>query len=532
MLDPITRQPVTLNDKSESERVALCFPKSDLVNRELYRLPWSKGISLDVISKGLLEAAKGGNATMREFVLANFDFLGEPCKYFMARLQMNAQYRKVEAAAIPEARARVDAIQEVRDLYGWSEISITMPFEQLTRDAEQRVARVVGNFEAVQALSRALAPTDVAGCWFLMKAAVSSWEQKLSSEQWKLEVAERELADVFKIKKDSDDLRETIEAKGKSVATSEYNLALWREMDRVFCSEETTQGKVRPEMRFLDEAFSAPTGVEVRSLAARWCGPAGSGGAAAPGEAELRHRIRLLDSFLSVLPKSNYGALAKKVRGVQKALAEGTTDDVDYYTEARKTLDFELLPDQSITNWNTLPTNHLLLPLWIEEQEKLKPQPRSELDWYDAADDEKDGGLVVPDMNQMIPREKILEELLNDPEKWEETIELRKDIAEAEAIVDAEGPVEDWLGWSDEYIEEILAGSDEDDDEELDSIFRELGLSTDEKSFIAFEKPLEVQLESIDVEAAMRELEEFAIENPDDARDVRELIEKYLGKAE
>ena len=126
--------------------MSFCFPKANEATRSAHRLPWKSGMDWTVVPKSLLAAASGGNETMRDFVVANHDFLGVSATLLVNHMKMNAQYRgaKGEAAELLEAAKMLI----------WSDSSINAGFRQLMVESEVRMAGVVNDLTALGRLCK------------------------------------------------------------------------------------------------------------------------------------------------------------------------------------------------------------------------------------------------------------------------------------------------------------------------------------------------------------------------------------------
>jgi len=419
VLDPMTKQPIVL-PTDEASRMALCFPRADANLVASDRLPWSPALAFEAVASALTVASLGGNETMRATVLANHDYLGVQAGLLLTGLKMNAQCRG--------AAEETAALTEARHLFLLAEAAINAPFRQLMRESEQRLGQVVNNFPALEKLVAKLPPSELASCWVLIKAAVSTWENKFVFDQ--MSVTKLEQSGEEGLASDVDTKLEMLKAK---VINTQNNMALWQNMAAAFMAQPAAEKGLLPELLFLESALAQPTETEVRKLAAK-------NSDTRLDESELRFRVRRLAQMVSRLNTGNYGALANKLLRVSEALGRGTQDECDYYGNARDSpkLDFQTyeMPSSalsSLRDWESRMVETAMSPGGKggesgKAKAKLATRPKG-LNWYH---DDSGDQVNSPDFL----RTSLTVE---DPETWDSTIQVRADQqAAADALAAAE----------------------------------------------------------------------------------------------
>jgi hypothetical protein len=426
VLNPMTKQPIVL-PSDEASRMALCFPRADANVAASDRLPWSPTLAFEAVASALTVASLGGNETMRNAVLANHDYLGVQAGLLLTGLKMNAQFR----GAAEETAALIKA----RHLFLLAEATVNAPFRQLMRESEQRLGKVVNNYPALEKMVAKLPPSELASCWVLIKAAVSTWENKFVFDQVAVSKLEQASSAVSGTGAGSaSDVSSKLEMLKAKVTNTQNNMALWQNMAAAFMAVPEAQKGLLPELLFLEAALALPTETDVRFLAAK--NPEKQ-----LEEGELRFRVRRLAQMVSRLNSGNYGALANKLIGINDALGRGTPDECDYYGAARDSpkLDFQTYempssPLSSLRDWESRMAEAAMTPgsggkgSGESGKAKLAARPKG-LNWYHDKDDE--APLKSPDFL----RTSLTVE---DPEAWDSTISVREDQAVATAALAAD----------------------------------------------------------------------------------------------
>lgn len=464
VVDPATRQPFYL-PPNPLMRISLAFPEADDALRASQRLSWSSSTSPEEVKAFLLEAAKGGNSTMKAAVLANLDYMGYDTARFLTGLKMNAQYRKSEAEVAP--------LVEARNLYLLALACLSCPFEQLMKEAEIQIGTMVNNFPAVEALGSQLAEPEVCGCWFLLKAAVATWEDKLMFDQRALNrIKKEERPDGGADERKQEEL----------IQNTANNLGMWQKMSGVFGSSAQAQAKLLPEMRFLDQALTMATDTDVRFFAAQtFCSPASVASGVGLAEPELRERLRRLGVLCSRLAAENYSGMTSKLRAITEALEEGSSSTtVSFYAQARtkgltrfQTYEMPLSGVSALREFEMSGVNLKKRPRRKAEAKKPEPPPKPKrptgLDWYHT--EEEMSVREVPAFMR-----KQLDPDADSPELWDSTIKVNKNEAEALAQCDEDG----FMGLPMNMVEEFTKGLN-GTPEELEEFDRKL--AEDEAAF-------------------------------------------------
>jgi len=427
VLNPMTKQPIVL-PSDETSRMALCFPRADANLAASDRLPWSPTLAFEAVASALTVASLGGNETMRNAVLANHDYLGVQAGLLLTGLKMNAQSR----GAAEETAALIEA----RHLFLLAEAAVNAPFRQLMRESEQRLGKVVNNYPALEKMTAKLPPSELASCWVLIKAAVSTWENKFVFDQVavaKLEQASGEVSGTGE--GSASDVSSKLGTLKAKVVNTQNNMALWQNMAAAFVAVPEAQNGLLPELLFLEAALALPTETDVRFLAAK--NPEKQ-----LEEGDLRFRVRRLAQMVSRLNTGNYGALANKLIGISDALGRGTQDECDYYGSARDSpkLDFQTYempssPLSSLRDWESRMAEAAMTPgsggKGSGDKGKAKAalaeRPKG-LSWYH---ENMDAPLKSPDFL----RTSLT---IEDPETWDSTITVREDQAMATAALAAD----------------------------------------------------------------------------------------------
>ena len=305
-----------------------------------------------------------------------------------------------------------------------AEASLNAPFRQLMKEAELRVASVVGDLAAIGNLANNLEPADVSGTWLLLKAAVATWEAKFVFDGRKLTELEAEVEPKL----------DQIVKQQKLVRTTQDNMAMWQEMCAAYVANPTCMAKLRPELAFLEKALGLDTDSDIRTYGAKeFCGVVHP-----MGEAELRERVRALQVQIARLNPVNYGALATQVGGVEGALVAASPEEAaaaDYYRAAQKAgkLDFETyeMPRTKLSALRDFERDTAGAQDAKRKIDQLeKPQRPTDLSWYDAEMVEEQ----IPDFSRT-----TLDESAEDPEDWDTTQEVRRIQAELDALLDGKG---------------------------------------------------------------------------------------------
>lgn len=432
VLDPVTKRPLFLPE-DEDARSALCFPRPDADQRARARLQWTSATGHEEILTALKAAAKGGNETMRECVLANHDFLGVKGALLLTGVKMNAQYRK--------AVAEQKELETTRSLYLLAEASLNAPFRQLCKEAELRIGPVVGDYKALGKLAKKLGPSDMSATWILLKAAVATWEDKYLFDQ----MTEQRLAAAAETAEGmaTSNMEGKLLAARQTVRQTIENVKLWQTMCANFLAVPSVTSKIRPELIFLEQALPLESEAEVRALAIKsFCAPDSEFFAAltqnVDGDAsedralaELRERVRLIKTMTPRLNPANYGGLATKIKEVSDALGRGTNDDVEYYRRARaagacyyETYEMPQTEIASLRQWEK--------SSMVDEKRRMdslpKPERPKDLDWYHEPLVEA----AKPQFVRVAYDDPDFEDD-NDPEKWDSTVEIRTWEAEKRA---------------------------------------------------------------------------------------------------
>jgi len=439
VLDPMTKLPYYL-PIDDLVRLSICFPEADDALKASKRLDWSAATTPAEVKALLLGAVSGGNETMKATVLANYDYMGYDAALFLTGLKMNAQFRKSEE--------EVAELAEARKLYLIAMASLSCAFKQLMKDVEMKVGSVVNNFPAVERLGSELAEAEVSGCWFLLKAAVSTWEDKLMYDQ----------RQVTRLKKEDPPNGSKIKKQEELVLNTGNNLALWQQMSGVFGESPAAQAKLLPEMRFLDKALLLPSETDVRFFAVQnFCSPESIGSGVGIPERELRERVRRLVVLSARLNPGNYQAVTGKIRAVAEALDEGTSDAVSYYREARaaglckfETYEMPLNDLSALREWekDAKLTKRPKKKGDLAKKEPLeKPARSAELDWYNVE---------METIEEPLFQRNTLDSSIEDAETWDTTIEVNE--IEANWVAKASGS--GFLGIPAAQLAELAKGLD------------------------------------------------------------------------
>lgn len=321
VLDPVSKKAYYL-PLDEAARMEAAFPRADEATRAKYRLNWSTNTGYEEVVERMSAADVEGFSSMRDFVLANHDHLGYRASLLLTGLKMNAQYRKDAAAQ--------EKYEVLRRSFVVADQSVTVALRQLTREAEVRLGPIAasGDAKAFKALT-SLGASEICGLWVLIKAAVSTWSDKVM-------FANEKIAKMQTMSSRPDAVAIGQQEKDRDSALG--SLTVWANLAEALMEDKGFTDKLRPELKFIDAAVKLETETELRKFATQTFCPEND-----ISIEELREGVRSFRNTVQRLAPQNYGALADLINNLASVVCAGAPDEADVYSKAvkAKATDFE-----------------------------------------------------------------------------------------------------------------------------------------------------------------------------------------------
>jgi hypothetical protein len=325
VMDVVTRKAVVLSNQGANYRLAQLLPGVPPEVRAQHRFDAAATVPTMVellrtacAVEGAIPAHPSVANKAIDFVVSNRDLLGHKMKRTLARLRMRSMSLGNKEEAIE--------YQKLWKNFLTLENHISAPFRQIIMDAEGRCGPNFGNLDLTSFCNGQV--YERCGNYLVLKGMVAHWEKKVVDADF-TEKTEQTKENYMRVLARGDPKRFLPDAPILfSVKECTQVCYMAQQMTKTFVETPELFNDLPPELRFLEQALNIQGGTALRKYVIEDFCPAE--GITPEG---LREGLRRLHAQLENMQVDPYADICNIIERLYLAMAVGTDDERDPYTE-------------------------------------------------------------------------------------------------------------------------------------------------------------------------------------------------------